>query len=154
MKRRERNLDGNGHHDMLQRNGTNNTTAFDTAMEQNDNVFPHYESIYENEIVEMSHPTTSVNLSNLPCASSKKNVEDTNIQILNKKRVTKGENTLSKTRKNFKRPLSYSSEQSDKISIPEGDKKAYAHPNQYLSLNVNEMEYLNSYSTPMTNTNY
>ncbi|CAG2198519.1 CNTN3 [Mytilus edulis] len=89
VKRRERNLDGNGHHDMLQRNGTNNTTAFDTAMEQNDNVFPHYESIYENEIVEMSHPTTSVNLSNLPCASSKKNVEDTNIQILNKKKSNK-----------------------------------------------------------------
>lgn len=159
-KRKEQNLNCNGHQDVLHGNRTNNDSANDTALGENEYVFPHYETINENEMIEMLHPTSSLNRSTLPCASQnvqslqpKMSVIDTNFQKFDQRRKTNEEDNVSNTRKKIITVSSSSSEQSGEISISERDKKAFEHPNQYKSLNMNDMEYLNSYSTPMIKNN-
>ncbi|CAC5417595.1 unnamed protein product [Mytilus coruscus] len=152
-------------------------------------------------MIEMSHPTTSVNWPNLPCASNivqslqpKTDIlKDTNIQRLDQRTKTNGEDNVNifvsspteerkaltfvfstknekdniinkefavtikrnsfkhcKTSNNVKSVSSSSSEQSANEGILERDEKTCEHPSQYMSLNVNDMEYLNSYSSPIT----
>ncbi|CAC5417601.1 unnamed protein product [Mytilus coruscus] len=69
-KRKERSSDDKEHQDVLHGNGTNNDATYGIALGEDENVFPHYELIEENEMIEMSHSTTSVNWPNFPCASN------------------------------------------------------------------------------------
>ncbi|CAC5417607.1 unnamed protein product [Mytilus coruscus] len=204
-RRKTRNSDENENQDVLQGNSSNNDTANDTALGENDNVFSHYETINENELIGRSHPPTSQHLSNLPRVSnivqSLKHddmylevIEETNNQMLDPRTKINGDkdhvsspreernaarfifstknekddksNTIDKEfpvtieRNNFQDcktsnnsislSSSSTSEQSAGENIQERDKKASEHPNQYMSLNVNDMEYLNSYSTLIT----
>lgn len=151
----------NEHQDVLHGNRSNNDSANDTTTGENEYVFSHYATINENEMIEILHPSSSVNRSTLPCTS--KNfptfqpkldvIEDTNFQKLDQRRKTNKEYNVSNTRKKIKTGSSSSSEQSGELSISERDRKAYEHSNQYKSLNMNDMEYLNTYSTPMIENN-
>ncbi|CAC5425216.1 unnamed protein product [Mytilus coruscus] len=217
MRRKKRSSD-NENENVLQENDTNNDTENDTALSENDNVFPHYETINESGMIEMFHPITSQNLSHLTWASNIVQssqpdntylevveadstyldvIEDTNNQKLDPRiklngdedhlgissssprgekntstlvfytkncEVDKG-NTINKespvtietnnfedckTSVNSISVSSSSSEQSAGERILERDQKACEHPSQYMSLNMNDMEYLNSYSSLIT----
>lgn len=192
----------NEHQDVLRENSINS----ETAPEENEYIFSHYERINENEMIEMSPPTTSElcfdSASNINHSLQLDNtyltvIEDTNNQTFDSRNKIKGpephksmircspreernistsicltkntegdksntintECTVKIVRNNFKNckasnnsisVSSSSSEQSFSESIHEKDRKACEQPNQYMSLNANDMEYLNSYSTPIT----
>lgn len=69
VRRKKKRSSDNENEDVLQGNDTNNDTENDTALSENDNVFSHYETINESEMIEMFNPMTSQNMSHLTWAS-------------------------------------------------------------------------------------
>ncbi|CAG2230034.1 unnamed protein product [Mytilus edulis] len=69
-RRKERILD-HENQNVQQRNAANNGSTNVTTLVENENVFSHYETINENEMIELPFPTTSQNAPNLSCATYK-----------------------------------------------------------------------------------
>lgn len=135
-KRKEWSLDDNIHQDVLHANDP----------EENEYAYSHYETIKENEMIEMSYPsypTTSEKWSDL--SYLKQETDDKN----NTEIVVEIETNIFKDCKTSNESISVStdsSEQSGNGNIPDEDKKAGTHQNEYFSLIVDNMEYESLYS--------
>lgn len=69
-RKRKINSDENEKQDVLQGNTSNKDTANDTTLGVNENLYSHYKTSNENEMIGMSHAPTSQHLSNLPRVSN------------------------------------------------------------------------------------
>lgn len=79
-RRKNRGSDGNEHQNVIHGNDTNNDTANEVSQRGNEKAFSLYDTINENEMLDIFNSTNREHRSNLACAS-------TNIQCLQSERT-------------------------------------------------------------------